>query len=147
MKLKSLTVILALILSLSMQNCSTSGKATVRLNLGLPDNYAMSQKPSLFDRILSIFITNAYAQAPSNITGITVRVSGPGMEAFELNSPPVPYISVEVQAGNSRNILVLANIDPSGLVRRYRLWTAAQLGILCVAGFTAAVLAVRIHLL
>jgi len=42
---------------------------------------------------------------------------------------------------------ILSNIDPSGLVRRYRLWTAAQLGILCVAGFTAAVLAVRIHLL
>jgi len=40
---------------------------------------------------------------------------------------------------------MLSNIDPNGLIRRYKLWTMAQLGIFCIAGGLAAFSAVKMH--
>jgi hypothetical protein len=40
---------------------------------------------------------------------------------------------------------MLSNIDPNSLIRRYRMWTMAQLGIFCVAGGFAAFSAVKMH--
>ena len=40
---------------------------------------------------------------------------------------------------------MLSNIDPNGLIRRYKLWTMAQLGIFCIAGGIAAISAVKMH--
>lgn len=40
---------------------------------------------------------------------------------------------------------MLSNMDPNNLIRRYKLWTMAQFGILCVAGGFAAFSAVKMH--
>ncbi len=69
-------------------------------------------------------------------------------EALKNRPPPkaIPQLHMMRKPADGRTY-ILSNIDPAKLVRRYQLWTMAQLGILCVAGITAAVLAVRIHLL
>ncbi|MEO8136066.1 MAG: hypothetical protein ABI831_19090, partial [Betaproteobacteria bacterium] len=43
-------------------------------------------------------------------------------------------------------LVVLSNLDPSDLMRRYRWWSIAQFGILCASAAAAAMLAVRLHL-
>lgn len=40
---------------------------------------------------------------------------------------------------------MLSNIDPNGLIRRYKVWTTVQLGIFCIAGGVAAFSAVKMH--
>jgi hypothetical protein len=115
--------ILTLIFSLLILSCSPGGtsKVTIMIDLGLQNKAAINTyENSIIDRVFRFFVKNAEAQsAPSNITSLTLNITGDGMSTITQNyTTPIPdTITIdEVPSGSSRTFEVLA-YTPSATLR------------------------------
>ncbi|MFH0975666.1 MAG: hypothetical protein V1874_07765 [Spirochaetota bacterium] len=123
MKNKSIFGILlfAFILSFTLLGCSPEGvsKVTITIDLGLGNKSAFNTpESSILDRVLRFFAKDAEA-APSNITSLTLNITGSGMDTITQSYTTLPLpdtITVEVPSGNSRTFEVLA-YTPSATLR------------------------------
>ncbi len=101
---------------LLMFSCSTEDTARVTIKTGLSIQKQTTQM-SIPDRIMSIFSTELFAaEPPSNISSLTLSITGPGMEDINYTSQPVSEIKLDVPAGADRKFTLSAS-TPSATLR------------------------------
>lgn len=122
MKSKVFCLLSGMFLSIFLLNCSSGdySEVTITIDLGLGSENAVNmQKSSIFDRIMRFFEKDAAAgTAPSNISSMTLNVTGSGMDAIKQTyTGTLPSkITLDVPAGNSRQFEILA-YTPSATLR------------------------------
>ncbi len=104
-------VILALATGLTLFNrCSGGDMATVRIEFGKESQASLFKtEHRLFNKIVSLFITNAYATLgwQSDYESISLTVSGEGMAPITANIPPLASsYTIEVPSGSNRTFTV-----------------------------------------
>jgi len=103
--------LVAVMCCVMLMSCSDSGDATVTLNLKFPENVSvLRQAPdSLIDRFLRFFSSPAEAASIIDVRSVAVRISGPGMDAFEKKyTADTLTVVFAVEAGKDRTFLVKA---------------------------------------
>lgn len=116
--MKSIKYCVVLLLAFSVffsSGCSrNNGTAIVVINLGL-DQHA--KHTSLYDTIIKLLLSPAYAAAPSNITSITINITAADFSPIaKTYTPPFDIFKIEVPSGIQRTIEVLAS-TPSATLR------------------------------
>jgi hypothetical protein len=110
-------LILIFFLCFFLSTCSKQNDtAHIIIDLESDGLAAAEMHSSLADRIINILTLSrtAHADAPSNITSYMLTVSGPDLVTITAYYPAgTSRIVADVPAGNSREVSVTANIDPS----------------------------------
>ena len=106
-------ILLPIIISLFMfAGCSgnSSDMAIVTIDLGLYENQT-EEELTFVDKIFNLLSLSAVAEAapPTDLTSISLTVTGPGMRPIEESIPTeTGKITVRVRAGNSRKFTIFA---------------------------------------
>jgi hypothetical protein len=113
--------LLLIIFSFVTLSCNSGGtsKVTITIDLGLGNKAAFNApENSIIDRVLRFFAKDAEAAPPTNLTSLTLNITGDGMDTItqSYTAPPPSTITVEVPAGESRMFEILA-YTPSATLR------------------------------